>query len=144
MSISFLTPRAALVGLAVVLPLAAFVIVELRSGRLRGELRLQAKRRVSHLPIVLSIVVFAALIAAASAQPVVERTATRYARTDAEAFILVDTSRSMLATEGPGKRTRFERAREAARELRAAIPEVPVGLASMTDRVLPHVFPTTD
>jgi von Willebrand factor type A domain len=144
MSISFLTPRAALVGLAVVLPLAALVVIELRSGRLRGELGLQAKRRLSHLPIVLSIVVFAGLIAAASAQPVVERTATRYARTDAEAFIVVDTSRSMLAKEGPGKPTRFERAREAALELRSAIPDVPVGLASMTDRVLPHVFPTTD
>jgi hypothetical protein len=56
----------------------------------------------------------------------------------------VDVSRSMLATSAPGKATRFDRARRLAASLEASVPDVPVGLASLTDRALPHVFPTTD
>jgi hypothetical protein len=50
----------------------------------------------------------------------------------------------MLASSGPGGPTRLERARAAATELRAAIPEVPAGLAGLTDRTLPYLFPTLD
>jgi von Willebrand factor type A domain len=144
MTVSFLSPRSALVGLAVVVPLAAFVLLELRAQRVRRALRLRDQPLLARLPVVLALVAFAALLAAASAQPVVERAKTRYARTDAAAFIVLDTSRSMLARESPGKPERFERARAAALRLRFAVPDVRVGLASITDRVLPHVFPTTD
>ena len=50
----------------------------------------------------------------------------------------------MLAASGPGAATRFERARRAASELRGSLPAVPMGLASLTDRLLPHLFPTTN
>jgi hypothetical protein len=63
-------------------------------------------------------------------------------RTDAEAFFVLDTSRSMLASLGKGKPTRFERARRLAERLRVELGDVPTGLASLTDRTLPHVFPT--
>ena len=50
----------------------------------------------------------------------------------------------MLASESPEAPTRLERARGAALELRAAIPQVPAGLAGFTDRALPYLFPTLD
>ncbi len=50
----------------------------------------------------------------------------------------------MLASSGAGGSTRLERARGVAVELRATIPQVPAGLAGMTDRTLPYLFPTLD
>ena len=50
----------------------------------------------------------------------------------------------MLARVGAGAPTRFERATAIAGTLRDAIPTAAVGIASLTDRVLPHVFPTQD
>ena len=65
-------------------------------------------------------------------------------RSDVQALFVLDVSRSMLAAAGPTDATRLERAREAALELRAAIPEVRAGLAGLTDRALPYLFPTLD
>jgi hypothetical protein len=49
----------------------------------------------------------------------------------------------MLARSGRGGVTRFDRARRLAKDLHAEVGgDVPVGLASLTDRVLPHLFPT--
>ena len=83
------------------------------------------------------------LIALAAAQPVLSSVRDREGRVDAEAFFVFDTTRSMLARNGRNGSTRFDRAREAAKELRAGIPTVPAGVASITDRVLPLLFPTT-
>jgi hypothetical protein len=65
-------------------------------------------------------------------------------RDDVEAIFLVDNSLSMSAVRSPGDASRLDRAREAAVRLRSAIPEVPAGIVSLTDRALPHLFPTTD
>jgi uncharacterized protein (DUF58 family) len=65
-------------------------------------------------------------------------------RSDAEVFVVVDTSRSMLASSGSGEPTRFGRAQEDVVALQEALEDVPLGLASFTDRVLPHLFPTVD
>jgi hypothetical protein len=50
----------------------------------------------------------------------------------------------MKASAGPRSPTRFQRAQELAIRLQDALGDVPVGVASITDRVLPHLFPTTD
>ena len=50
----------------------------------------------------------------------------------------------MLARRDPGSPERLERAKAAARTLRAALPEVRFGIASLTDRTLPHLFPSID
>ena len=84
----------------------------------------------------------AALVGIGAAQPVLQDTREHTARSDAQAFFVIDTSRSMLAAPRRGGPTRFERARSAAMRLRDAVPAVPIGLASLTDRVVPHVFPT--
>jgi len=144
LTLSFLTPWAALVGLAVALPLAAFLRGERRTERVRAALGLpQPIGRRGRL-VAPAVVVIAALLAAAAAQPVVDRGTVVRTRPAAEVFVVLDTSRSMLAASSPRAPDRFTRARQAARELRERLPEVPVGLASFTDRVLPHLFPTTD
>ena len=68
----------------------------------------------------------------------------RYARTDAEAIFALDISRSMLAAASPAGPTRLDRAKAAAKTIRAAIPDVPAGIATFTDRALPNLFPTSD
>lgn len=86
----------------------------------------------------------AIFLGAAAAQPVIERTRTLTTRTDAEVWIVLDVSRSMLAQRGLNSAMRIERAKAAASGLRASLPGVPVGLATITDRALPHLFPSPD
>ena len=144
MTVSFLSPLGALLAAAAVMPLAAFLLVERRARRLRLLLRLSPPRRLSWVPLALSLCSGLALVCLAAAQPVLAVERTRYSRTDAEVFFVLDTSRSMLAASRPGAPTRSRRARLAAKRLREALPDVPVGLASLTDRALPHLFPTAD
>ncbi len=58
-------------------------------------------------------------------------------------MVVFDITRSMLAREKPGRPSRFDRARTIAEDLRAAFPDVPFGAASLSDRLLPHLMPTT-
>jgi von Willebrand factor type A domain len=142
-NINFLTPLAGLVTLAAVVPLVAFVRSEQRAARVREILRLAPPGGSQRLTVA-AIVVVAVLVGIGAAQPVLEETREERARLDAQAFFVLDTSRSMLAASEPGDPTRFERARESAIRFRDGIATVPVGLASVTDRVLPLVFPTAN
>lgn len=139
-----LTPNALLFALTALLPLAVYVLRERRAGRVRAALGLEEPSRRSRLPLVAALAAVPALLALAAAQPIVDQTKSRSERTDAEAFYVIDISRSMLAAADPEAQTRFLRAADAAIRLRGAIPEVPVGIASLTDRLLPHALPTTD
>jgi von Willebrand factor type A domain len=143
MELSFLTPWGALFVLAALAPLAALRRQERRLDRIRSALGLEAPPRsgVAHS---LTLIALCGLLALAAAQPVVARSRTLQERTDAQVFFVLDTSRSMLASSGPGEPSRFDRSRSVAEGLAARLPEVPIGLASLTDRVLPHLFPTTD
>jgi hypothetical protein len=91
-----------------------------------------------------SILLAGVLVGLAAAQPRLEWTSDQRVRKDAEAIVVIDTSRSMLARTGPRGQIRYDRAVAAALHFRAAFPDVPVGLASLTDRVLPHLFPSAD
>lgn len=141
MGITFLTPIAGLVAVAVILPLVAFTRGEQRAAKVRTLLRLAPAGR-SRRHAIVAIVLLAGLVGLGAAQPVLEEKRQHSARTDAQAFFLLDTSRSMLASVGVGEPTRFERAAAAARRFRASLRELPVGIASLTDRVLPLVFPS--
>ena len=143
MDFSFLTPLAGLVTLAAAIPLVAFVRSEQRAARVRELLRL-APPGSSQRNTVAAIVVLALLVGVGAAQPVLEETQEHRARSDVQAFFVIDTSRSMLASEEAGGETRFERARSAARRMRDELATVPVGIASITDRTLPLLFPTAD
>lgn len=144
MDLTLLTPLGALIALGVALPLVALGLAHRRGARVRGAVGLPEPR-----PRVLRAAVAAAMLAAvllglAAAQPRLEWTSDRRVRDDAEAIVVIDTSRSMLARRSPTAPIRYERAAAAALRFRSALPDVAVGIASFTDRVLPHLFPSTD
>ena len=141
MRVTFLSPEAALVGLAVAIPVAALALAESRARIARAVLRLPAPL-TRGWAYVLAIGVFAIFVSVGAAQPVLERERVRPVRSDAEAFFVFDTTRSMAAASSAGGTTRFERAREIATDMRTSLRELRVGVASMTDRVLPHLFPS--
>jgi hypothetical protein len=143
-SLTFLSPLAALVALGVAVPLAALLLAERRAAQARSLLRLAPPGLARQAAPAAGILLTAALLGVAAAQPVVRTLDERRVREDAQALFVVDTSRSMLASTRPGATTRFERAQAAAQRLRAQLQEVPTGLASLTDRVLPVVLPTAD
>lgn len=143
MGVELLTPLGALVGLAALVPLAAAALRERRFARVRAELGLEPPPR-PHLARATAVLALFALLAAAAAQPVLVQRDDVVARTDAELFVLVDVSRSMLASASPGSSTRFERAVRLALRVRTELADVPAGVASITDRPLPHLFPTSD
>jgi len=142
--VSFLTPLAGLIALAALVPLAIFVGRERRASQIRSTLNVSRPSRFSRAPVVASIALVPALLGLAAAQPVLESSRTRQERTDAEAFFVLDISRSMFASSRSGGGTRLERARQAATSLQGDFPEIPFGLASFNETVLPYVLPTTD
>ena len=144
MSLTLLTPLGALLALAVALPLVALVLVRRRGGTVRRAIGLPEPAALARrLPLV-ALLVAAVLLGLAAAQPRLEWTSERKVRSDAEAIVVLDTSRSMLARTSPASPIRFERARRAALRFRSSFTDVPVGIASFTDRVLPHLFPSVD
>jgi hypothetical protein len=144
MGVSFLTPIASLFALLAVIPLAVFVGRRRRAWRIRRALRLEGAGGRSWVVLAACLAAVPILVGVAAAQPVVTSARTVPQRSDAEVFVVLDTSRSMLASAGSGKPTRYGRAREEAIELQTELGDLPVGLASFTDRVLPHLFPTVD
>jgi hypothetical protein len=142
--ISFLTPIAALFGVLALVPLAMFADRRRRATEIRTALRLAGAGGRSWIALAVCLAAVPLLVGAAAAQPVVTSARTVPQRSDAQVFVVLDTSRSMLASSGTGKPTRFERARDDAIDLQSRLGDVPVGLASFTDRVLPHLFPTVD
>lgn len=144
MSLTILTPLGALLAVGVIVPLVALVRARRKAASVRGILGVaEPSRRALAVPLA-ALVAGAALLGLAAAQPVFEWTRDQRVRTDAEAFVVLDVSRSMLAQPGLDSPQRIERAKAAASTLRTSLSDVPVGLASLTDRVLPHLFPGTD
>jgi hypothetical protein len=84
------------------------------------------------------------LVAATAAQPARRVTSTTPARSDAEIYLTFDVSRSMLAATAPGGSTRLERARALGRTLVEHIDGVATGVATLTNRMMPLLFPTGD
>ncbi len=143
-ALTFLSPPAGLLALAAVVPLWVSLCSERRARQVAARLSLPEPPPRARRPLLAALCAVPALLALAAAQPVVDRTTTREGRDDAEAFFVFDISRSMLAASGADAPTRLERAKQAALRLRSALGDVPVGIASITDRTLPHLFPTLD
>jgi von Willebrand factor type A domain len=140
----FLTPLGALVTLLVVVPVAAFLFAERGRRRVVALLRFVEPSRGARLAPAIAVVVVAGLFGLAATQPTLVTRSQQHIRTDAEAWFVLDTSLSMKASASAGSPTRFERAQALAIRLRRALPDIPVGIASITDRALPHLFPTPD
>ncbi len=144
LGVSFLTPVDGLFVLAAALPLGALYLTERRAARIRRSLAVSSPRRRAIVPIVIALVALSALVAIAATQPVFIREQLVSERIDAQAFVLIDTSLSMRASAGPGTPSRLQRAKRMAIQLQHALSDVPMGVASMTDRALPLLMPTTD
>jgi len=144
MDVVFLSPLGGLLALGVLVPLAALFEVTRRGSRVRAALDLLTPPRAALAVPVVAAVAAAGLLGLAAAQPVVEQQAVRRVRSNAEAYVVFDISRSMLARRHAGSATRLARAKAAAERIRAALPGIPVGIASFTDRALPHLFPSAD
>jgi len=138
----FLTPRGALVALAVAAPLALALVAERRAARLRALLRLDAPPTLSRLEVPVAVSAVCALLGLAAAQPVLRTERPRLTRRDAQAYVVFDISRSMLAAPSARGATRLERAKRVADQIRARLADVPVGVATFTDRTLPLLFPS--
>jgi len=140
--VSFLTPLGALVGPVGVFAIVALVRGSRRSGRVAGTLGLPSAGRAGAILDSALIGSVALLAAVAAAQPVVARSQTTHGREGVEVLVVVDVTRSMLARRAPTEATRLDRARTIAKTLRTSVPAVRMGIASLTDRVLPHLFLT--
>lgn len=142
MDVTFLSPWASAVSVLALLAVGVLVLSERRSRRLCGLLGLSPRPPWSAALDAGALLAVGTILGVAAAQPVVSRVQQTTGRTDAEAIVVFDISRSMLARESPSSPTRLERARSFAKELRAELEDVPVGVSSLTDRLLPHLFPT--
>jgi Ca-activated chloride channel homolog len=144
-SFQFLTPWAGVVvAAAVVLPLAALALAERRLGLARRLLHLPDPGAAGRGATIAALVAIPVLLGLAAAQPVIRRDHGRTERTDAQALFVLDISRSMAAAPRPGAPNRLARARAAALDIRSAISDVPSGVATLTDRALPKLFPVGD
>jgi hypothetical protein len=138
-----LTPLGALAALAALLPLGAVVLGRGRVGRVRRRLGLDPPSRAG-LARLAAAVGAIALLGLAAAQPALTSESHARERTDVAALFVLDNSRSMAAAATAASPTRLDRAVAAAVRLRAAIPEVPAGVATLSDRVLPDLLPVPD
>lgn len=137
----FLTPLGALAALAALLPLAAAAHGRIRAAGLARQLGLLPPPPWSVGWRSAGLAAALALLGLAAAQPALTEQTVMATRTDAAVLFVIDTSRSMAASRTPRSPTRLAAALEAAVRLRAAIPDVPAGLATLTDRVLPDLLP---
>ena len=141
-SLVLLTPLGGLVAVAAVLPLAAYFVGSRRVSAVRAALGLEPQVDGRERRYVASLVAVPILLALVAAQPAWRSSAHRRVRTDAQVYIAIDTSRSMLASAGPNSPTRLDRAKVAAIAIRAALPEFVTGVGTLTDRVLPNLLPS--
>ena len=142
MHLTFLTPVGALFGLLAIVPLAALALNDRRAARARRALGLTAPGRRAQAPTAIALAAVPVLLGLALAQPVLESDQTVRVRTDAQVFYVFDTSISMRASSGAEGPTRLARALVAAHDMRSHLSFAPSGVATMTDRVLPNIFPT--
>jgi hypothetical protein len=141
---TFLTPLGGLAALAVLVPIGAATHGRIRTAALARRLGLDPPPRWSLGPRSAAAAAAVALLGLAAAQPALSDEALVRTRTDVAVLFVLDTSRSMAASLTPTSPTRLARAIKAAVQLRAAIPEVPSGVATFTDRVLPDLLPVPD
>ncbi len=109
---------------------------------MRALLGLDPPAAVGRLEVPLAVAAIAGLLGLAAAQPVLRTDRPQLARRDAQALVAIDISRSMLAAASATARTRIDRARAVADDLRARLADIPAGVATFTDRPLPLLFPT--
>jgi hypothetical protein len=142
MHLSFVTPAGALIALAGVVAVLAVFAGEQRLDRLRSLLGLRRGHTRSSRFVAGAIAAVALLLTLAAAQPVIASSVSKKGRADADVYFVFDVSRSMAARTSASAPTRLERARHDGEALRGMLPDIAIGIASLNDRLLPHLFPT--
>jgi hypothetical protein len=110
--------------------------------RIRRLFSLTSPRRRELAGVVAAVALLPALMGIAAAQPIVVHRKVQGQRADVQAFFVFDTSLSMSARPGPRGPTRLERAIQEAETVIPKLGDIQVGIATMTDRVLPELMPT--
>jgi hypothetical protein len=131
-----------LIALAGVVALVVLLAGDQRLRRVCAVVGLRPPTFRTTVPLVVAVAALTVLLALAAAQPVLATQQKTKGRADAEVYFVFDISRSMGARSGPKAPTRLDRARTVAKEIRAGLPGIPAGVASLTDRLLPHLFPS--
>ncbi|HET7744160.1 MAG TPA: VWA domain-containing protein, partial [Gaiellaceae bacterium] len=144
MHVTFLTPLGSAFALTALVLVAVWLVRVRDLRRVRAALGLEEPSLRTLLVPVVALAAVPCLLGVAATQPVIETNRTMPERTDAQAFVVMDISRSMLASKSPGSADRLDRARHIAEKVADELPDLPIGLAGFTDRVLPYLFPTTD
>src|SRR5262249_17490786 len=124
-TLHFLTPEAAVIAPAALVPAAAALLVSPRRRRSLGGAGLPPAPRAPGGGAASGAAAACALVIVAAAQPVLVRQTARDVRTDAELYVALDTSRSMGASASPGSASREDRAKRFAIALRSALPDIP-------------------
>lgn len=132
-----------MIALAGALALVVLLAGEQRLRRVCAVVGLRPPTFRTTVPLVVAVAALTALVSLAAAQPVLATQQKTSGRADAEVYFVFDISRSMGARSGPHAPTRLDRARAVAKEIRAGLTGIPAGVASLTDRLLPHLFPST-
>jgi hypothetical protein len=142
--VTLLSPSALLFALSGLVPLAVFGFQQWRAKRVAARIDEPAPRIVPAAVDAAALAVVPVLLALAIAQPVHERAKSRAERRGVEAYVVLDISGSMAAAASASGPTRLERAAGEALALRRVFPAIRFGIATMTDRTLPVVFPTSN
>jgi hypothetical protein len=140
---TFLTSLCALTALAALVVAVAEAVGRRRADTVRRTLGLRAPTGRQALRAAAAAAAIAVL-GVAAAQPALTHAPRVREQTGVEALFVLDTSRSMAASSSPSSPTRLDRAVAAAVRMRAAISDVPSGVATLTDRVLPDLLPVAD
>jgi hypothetical protein len=144
MGLTFAQPLAALAALAGIVPVAV-ALLRIRGGRrARRALDLPEPNLAALLARPAALACLFGLLGLAAARPALRLQHERTVRTDVQVVVALDSSRSMLAASAPGGPERWQRAAAFALRLQAELPGVPIGLSSLTNRLLPYLFPTSD
>lgn len=144
MRIELLSPLGGLLALGCLLPLAALVVVERRVRHLRAAIGLADPGVRSRATGLVAAVAVPGLLALAVAQPVIRYSGVHRVRTDVEIYYVFDVTRSMGASSSPGGTSRFRRAVDTAEAVHQRLADLPSGIATLTDRVLPSLLPTAN
>jgi hypothetical protein len=142
-AISFISPAGALIALAGAVALVMLLAGDQRLRRVCAAVGLPPPTFRTTVPLVVAIVALTAFLSLAAAQPVLATQQKTSGRADVQIYFVFDISRSMGARTGARAPTRLDRARAVAKEVRAGLDGIPAGIASLTDRLLPHLFPST-
>lgn len=136
----------ALLALLLLVPLA--IVERRRLRRERGAARavgLQPERLSRGLRHGACAALVVALVAVAASEPSLRRALTVKLRADAEAYLFLDASGSMLAGASSSAPTRLEQARKAAADFARALPaDLPLGAGALPETPLPLTAPNAD